>query len=260
MNHEVISEFYKSVDLFSEFSDEELTELAKCTELKKLSPNSLLFSENNTRSNIYIIFDGEIELFKKTPFGEEKRLSFFSKYDVLGEATLTDNSPHSTSARALLDTTVFMINRKCFFELFKKNGESAVKIYSHIARVISRRMSNTNTRIVNIGAQYESGRVRREHDLLGERDIPSEAYYGVQTLRALENFNISGVSLNFYPVIIEALAMVKMAAAQANYDLGLLSKPVKEAIVQACNEIINGKYHKNFVVDMIQGEPEPLPI
>jgi aspartate ammonia-lyase len=75
----------------------------------------------------------------------------------------------------------------------------------------------------------------------------------VQTLRALENFNISGVTLNFYPVLIEALAMVKKAAALANHDLGLLSKPITNAIVQACDEIINGKFHSHFVVDMIQG-------
>ncbi|OFY13440.1 MAG: aspartate ammonia-lyase [Bacteroidetes bacterium GWE2_42_24] len=114
-------------------------------------------------------------------------------------------------------------------------------------------MRQTNSRLVNSAAQYLSGRTRTEHDLLGEREVPYENYYGVQTLRGLENFNISGVSLNFYPALIEALAMVKMAAAKANHDLGLLSKPVTDAIVQACDEIINGKYHYHFVVDMIQG-------
>jgi aspartate ammonia-lyase len=114
-------------------------------------------------------------------------------------------------------------------------------------------MSAANTRVINIAAQYQSGRTRSEHDLLGDREVPHEYYYGVQTLRALENFNISGVTLNFYPVLIEALAMVKKAAAKANYDLGLLSKPISDAIVQACDEIINGKLHSHFVVDMIQG-------
>jgi aspartate ammonia-lyase len=114
-------------------------------------------------------------------------------------------------------------------------------------------MQFANTRIINYGAQYQSGRTRNEHDLLGYRDVPSEMYYGIQTLRAVENFNISGVTLSFYPVLIEALAMVKMAAAKANHDLGLLSKPITDAIVQTCHEIISGKYHGHFVVDMIQG-------
>ncbi|MEE4256701.1 MAG: aspartate ammonia-lyase [Bacteroidales bacterium] len=107
--------------------------------------------------------------------------------------------------------------------------------------------------MVNAAAQYEAGETRREHDLLGYRDVPNQAYYGIQTLRGLENFNISGVSLNFYPVLVEALAMVKKAAAKANNDLGLLDDDITTAIVIACTEIQNGKYQFHFVVDMIQG-------
>ncbi|MEE4196975.1 MAG: aspartate ammonia-lyase [Bacteroidales bacterium] len=107
--------------------------------------------------------------------------------------------------------------------------------------------------MLNVAAQYESGRTRKEHDLLGDREVPTEYLYGVQTLRAIENFNISGVTLNFFPVIIESLAMVKLAAAQANVELGLLESSVGNAIIRACNEIMNGKYHNHFIVDMIQG-------
>jgi len=107
--------------------------------------------------------------------------------------------------------------------------------------------------MVNVAAQYESGGTRKEHDLLGDRQVPKEYLYGVQTLRAIENFNISGVTLNFFPVIIQALAMVKLAAAKANTELGLLENSLSNAIIRACNEIINGKYHNHFIVDMIQG-------
>jgi aspartate ammonia-lyase len=75
----------------------------------------------------------------------------------------------------------------------------------------------------------------------------------VQTLRAIENFNISGVTLSFYPNLIDALAIVKEAAAEANFELGLLSKDVRDAIVKACEDIKNGKFHNHFAVDMIQG-------
>ncbi|MGE4287919.1 MAG: aspartate ammonia-lyase [Salinivirgaceae bacterium] len=114
-------------------------------------------------------------------------------------------------------------------------------------------MNQANAHLTNAGAQYVSGRTRSEHDLLGDRDVPAEAYYGVQTLRAMENFNISGVTLNFYPVFVQALAMVKLAAAKANNELGLLNNTITDAIVAACDEIIKGKFHKNFAVDMIQG-------
>lgn len=248
-----MNEFLKDIELFKDLNDEELKLLADNLEEIKLQPNSLLFSENSPRKYLYIIFDGEIELYKTTTFGEEKRLTFFKKYDFLGEGSLMDDYPHSTSARSILITTVFAISREKFTALSRKQPSIAFKVLSRVSRVISRRMRLTSTRVINAGAQYISGRTRREHDMLGERDVPFEYYYGIQTLRALENFNISGVTLAMYPVLIEAMAMVKMAAAEANFELGLLPGNIHKSLVQACGEIIAGKFHTHFVVDMIQG-------
>ena len=83
--------------------------------------------------------------------------------------------------------------------------------------------------------------MRQEHDLLGYRELPDEAYYGVQTLRCTENFMITGIRLSAYPEFIRALAMVKYAAAQANHALSLLDTETAEAIKAACTEIIDGK-------------------
>ncbi len=94
---------------------------------------------------------------------------------------------------------------------------------------------------------------RIEHDLLGERQVPAEAYYGIHTLRALENFPISGTPISNHPSLIHALACVKQACAQANHQLGLLDGRKTKAIVQACQEIRAGKLHDQFVVDVIQG-------
>ena len=241
--------FIKNIELFKGLSEEELEVLVLNLEQKEFKKGELLFEEHGPRKDIFIIYKGEVELFKSIHFGAETRLSYFKKGDFLGEGSWADDSPHSTSARALQSTTVFSINKKYFNE----NGPSAVKIFSNIARVISRRMRHANNRMVNVAAQYESGRTRTEHDLLGEREVPNEYLYGVQTLRAIENFNISGVTLSFFPILIESLAMVKLAAARANGELGLIEESVTNAIVRACNEIINGKYHNHFIVDMIQG-------
>lgn len=248
-----IKEFLKQIQLFKELNDSQLKVICEKIKVENFPANSMVFNENNVRQNLFVIYDGEVELFKRTPYGGEKRLSIFSKYDFLGEGALMDDSPHSTSARATIDSVIFILSRDSFKQLMKEDNETAVAILSSIGRVISRRMSAANTRVINIAAQYQSGRTRNEHDLLGNREVPHEYYYGVQTLRAIENFNISGVTLDFYPVLIEALAMVKKAAAKANYDLGLLSKPISGAIVQACDEIINGRLNSHFVVDMIQG-------
>ena len=94
---------------------------------------------------------------------------------------------------------------------------------------------------------------RVESDLIGEREIPECALYGVQTLRGIENFRISKFHLNEYPLFIKGLAITKEAAAIANHELGLLTDAQKDAIVQACEEIREGKWHDMFPVDMIQG-------
>jgi aspartate ammonia-lyase len=98
-----------------------------------------------------------------------------------------------------------------------------------------------------------SEKVRVEHDLLGDKEVPENAYYGVHTLRAVENFPVTGTPISHYPDLIRALADVKLAAARANEELGLLPHDIAEAIVAACREIKAGALHKEFVVDVIQG-------
>jgi aspartate ammonia-lyase len=95
--------------------------------------------------------------------------------------------------------------------------------------------------------------MRIEHDLLGERSVPASAYYGVQTARGLDNFHISGVELCLYPDLIRALAMVKMAAARANFDCAQFSREILTGIEGACQEIIDGKLHDQFRLDVFQG-------
>lgn len=94
---------------------------------------------------------------------------------------------------------------------------------------------------------------RLEKDLLGEAQVPSAAYFGVQTQRACENFNLSGIPLNHYPQLVNALALVKLACAKANHKIGSLDSVKLEAIEKAVELILEGKYHDQFVVDMIQG-------
>ncbi|WP_432034774.1 aspartate ammonia-lyase [Streptomyces cucumeris] len=94
---------------------------------------------------------------------------------------------------------------------------------------------------------------RREHDLLGDREVPADAYWGIHTLRASENFPVTGTPIATYPHLINALAAVKEAAARANEDLGLLTPAKADAIAAACEEIRGGRLHDQFTVDVIQG-------
>src|SRR6187431_101281 len=99
----------------------------------------------------------------------------------------------------------------------------------------------------------QAQQTRTEKDLLGEKQIPADAYYGVQTLRALENFQISGVKTNFYPDYVKSYAIVKLAAARANTEVGRMKKDRMDAIEKACQAVINGKYHDQFLTDLYQG-------
>src|SRR6187455_888078 len=110
------------------------------------------------------------------------------------------------------------------------------------------------TLLMLVSFQYtQAQQTRTEKDLLGEKQIPFDAYYGVQTLRALENFQISGVKTNFYPDYVKAYAITKLAAARANTEVGRMKKDRMDAIEKACQDVIDGKYHDQFLTDLYQG-------
>lgn len=94
---------------------------------------------------------------------------------------------------------------------------------------------------------------RIESDLIGELEIPQQAYYGVQTQRAINNFKISTSKLSDYPEFVKGLAIVKWAAAKTNFELNVLDEKIYKVIADVCQEIIDGKLHAEFPVDMIQG-------
>jgi aspartate ammonia-lyase len=253
MEQNALVNFLSEVQLFDGLGIDELKKIAEITESKKYHAGEYLFQENTHRVNLFIILTGKVELVKRTHFGQEKLLRIFEKADFLSEGALMDDYPHSTSGKVVENSEVLIISKSNFDKMFKDDYNVALRILSTVSRLISRRMSVTTSQVVGVQAQYISGKTRMEHDLLGEREVPYEYYYGVQTLRGLENFNITGIALNHYPNLIRALAEVKMAAAKANHKLGLLNDDIHNAIIKACEEIINGKYHVHFVVDMIQG-------
>jgi aspartate ammonia-lyase len=139
--------------------------------------------------------------------------------------------------------------------MVKENATLYAALVGRAARAISQRLAATDATLVGRGRtmSFSGARFRTEKDLLGEREVPEDALYGVQTLRALENFPISGTPLREFPSLIEALAAVKEAAAQTNADLGLLEPELCDAIVRAAREVRAGRHHEHFLVDMIQG-------
>ena len=99
----------------------------------------------------------------------------------------------------------------------------------------------------------EDKKFRVESDLLGELKVPADALYGVQTQRGINNYHISRKTMSMYPDFIIAIAYVKLAAVETNHTLGVINDEISGAIAQACRELIDGKFHDNFPIDMMQG-------
>jgi aspartate ammonia-lyase len=233
-------------------SDDERKYLATLARSTEYAAGTFIFHESQPRRLLGIVISGHIRL-QKGMRGQPTTLAVLGPGDSYGEGSLLDDYPHSTSAVTLDPTTVLEFPREALAQL----PESAPALYSKLAvgaaRIIASRLRGANQGLAGISDAYLSGELRAEKDLLGSRDVPDQYYYGIQTLRAVENFPITGIPIAQYPHLINGLAAVKEAAALANQELGLLAPDVSTAIVRACQEIRSGRMHNEFVVDVIQG-------
>ena len=247
------SELLSKIELFSDIPKKALASFAELLNTHHYQAGDSLFTSEDLSDTLYLIDYGSLQLFD-TEEGKELSLTVFSDKEFIGEALLI-GPVHKlgVNARFLSDSLIYTIKRSALIELLEKRGDLALILSSTVSQIIIRRMQHANTRYENISNLYTSSQGRIEKDLLGEKLVPENAYYGVQTLRALENFNISGITLNFYPDFIRGLVKVKKAAALANCELGHIPPKTTDAITQACDEIVLGMLHNHFIVDMIQG-------
>ena len=231
-----------------------LHRLAQIVEPATFPAGTFLFEEGMPRRMLAIITEGAVAI-EKQASGRSERLATLGPGEAVGEGILLDESPHGTTARALQDTHAFVLRADQVRQTLKDHPQLYASLVARAARAISRRLRAADATLVGRGRTLGFGgtRHRLEHDLLGDREVPGEALYGIQTLRALENFPITGVPLREFPALIGALAAVKEAAALANLDLRLLTPEVADAIVAAAREIRGGRHHDHFLVDMIQG-------
>ncbi len=241
------------IEVFKTLDESELDLIFSKFEKLEAKEGMFLFRVNDRRQYFYIVEKGSVELLKIAPYGKEVKVITFRKNDFFGEGGLLDDAPHSTSAKTNKETILYRLKKSDFDLLFDEHPKLVSKILAQISRVMSRRLSNATAVASGTASQYLSGKSRLEHDLLGEREVPDEAYYGIQTLRAQENFPITGVSISLYSDMIIALAQIKKAAIKANHDNGLIPENIYKAVSKACDEIIDRKFHSHFVVDVIQG-------
>jgi aspartate ammonia-lyase len=243
----------KRVVLFQHLTDQDLQEVAERINRRSYKLGDYLFRAGDERSELMIIQSGEVEICRGV--GEvERPVARLGEGNFTGEGAMLGDEIHETSCRAVVDTRVLSLERRAIDEIFGRSPDATRKMLSQVARVMAYRLSYaTYSHLGTAVPVFLGGAVRLEHDLLGERQVPADAYYGIQTLRGVENYDITGIALSHYPQFIRALAMVKKAASKANHKLGDLPKEIADAIGAACDEIIAGNLHNQFVVDMIQG-------
>jgi aspartate ammonia-lyase len=243
-----VSRMLRSADLMRRLDDADIEYLAGHVRVLGHLAGTTIFHESQPRRFWGLVLKGKIEL-QKGPRARPRTIAVLGPGDSFGEGSLLDDYPHSTSAVVLEATEIAQLRREVMDHLSSEKPDLYARLMAAAASVIAARLHTRDS----VGESYASGEVRREKDLLGERDIDARHYYGIQTLRAVENFPITGIPIAQYPLLIKALAAVKEASALANTDLGLLEQNVADAIVRACREIRDGNLHNEFVVDVIQG-------
>jgi aspartate ammonia-lyase len=241
----------RSHPLTRELSSEDRNYLISRGRVLGYLPGTYVFHESQPRRAFGVVLRGRLEL-QTGQRGRPTVLESLGPGESFGEGSLLDDYPHSSSAFVREALEAFELPREALPAIARERPELHSRLVSGAARIIAERVSSAG-RIAGGEAAFLSGAVRREHDLLGERDVPDRHYYGLQTMRAVENFPITGVPISQYPQLINALAAVKEAAAETNRDLGLLEEGIADAIIRAAREIRGGRLHGEFVVDVIQG-------
>lgn len=232
----------------------ELAAIVEKGQIVEYQGGACLFHESTPREWFGIVVDGQVEIVRGL-HGRQTHLATVTEGALISEGILLDERAHGASAFARgSGTRVLQVPLAILNEVKTDKPEIFYRIVARVAQRISDRLRAASDLLAGqAAAAPQIASYRTEHDSLGERELPNNAYYGVQTVRAMENFAISGVPLRNFAHFVDALAYVKKAAAQANAELKCLDEKMADAIARACDEILKGKLHDQFVVDMMQG-------
>ncbi|HVB08899.1 MAG TPA: aspartate ammonia-lyase [Bacillota bacterium] len=237
---------------FEDFTDDEHAALAGLTVRCTYGAGDWLFHESAPRDWFGIVEQGEVELLQGR-YGDTSHLGIAGPGALLAEEAWLDEQPHTASAVARGAVTTLQVSREQIRSLRRTQPDLFYRVLARVARQVGERLRLERDRMAGRRSPGLTGHTRTEHDLLGEREIPDTAYYGIQTQRAVENFPLSGIRIGTFGALIDALAYVKKACAQANAELGVLEQPLADAISAACDEILAGRLRDEFVVDIFQG-------
>jgi aspartate ammonia-lyase len=250
---EITREQIANVAASMEIPADELANFVTLGEKIRFRKGDYLFHESTPRQFFGIVLAGKINL-QRGLAGRNVTIACLTEGAVIGESLFIDELSHSVSGLALDDVELWAIARARIENFRREKPELFYRLVGRAARRISLRLRETTELLIHSDRhRAEISGYRLEHDSLGEREVSNGHYYGVQTMRAVENFPFSGIRLSHFQHLVNAFAHVKKAAASANAELGVLDPVIADAIGQACDRILAGELHEHFVVDMVQG-------
>ncbi|MGI9273809.1 MAG: aspartate ammonia-lyase [Endozoicomonas sp.] len=226
---------------------------AKLFSPHRFEASEVIHKEGTRREQLVLIKSGVVEVMQLTEGKPSNPLITYGSGDALGEGVLLGDADYFTTAIAKTRVESLVADGDKLREILDNDINLKARIYGRVINGLLMRMTRLAPRGTPDSLELLPGNTRMERDLLGDKAVPADAYFGVQTARALDNFQITGVPISLYPDFIASFAMVKIAAAKANCDCGVISREVCDGIVAAASEIIQGKLLEQFSVDVIQG-------
>jgi aspartate ammonia-lyase len=213
----------------------------------------VLHRQDTPRDRLLVVDEGAVDICRTEGPEQGAPLITYGPGDVLNEGVLVGIGNHSTTAIAKTPVKALVADGAALRLIMDSDPDLKATVYHRIIERLAERLDRLAPLASPDALQMTSGETRIERDLLGEKAVPADAYFGIQSARALDNFKITGVPVSLYPDFIAALAMVKWASAKANCDCGVISAEIRDGIVSASEELIQGKLHEQFSVDVIQG-------
>ena len=233
-----VVEIISKLPVLQEIDRGQAEEIAAHFSEARYAAGEVLHREQERRELLIIIQEGTVEVRKQLGAKPEVPLITYGPGDVLAEAVLLEDTEHSTSAVARTPVTALVAPGDKLRAIMDEDLPLKAHVYRRIIDGLTQRLGRLAPQSAPDALDLIPGNARTEQDLLGPRDVPADAYFGVQTSRALENFQITGVPISLYPDFVAAFAMVKIASAKGNRDCGVITPEVCDGIVAAAEEII----------------------
>lgn len=246
-------EIISRIPALQELEIEQASRIAALFSQHRFYVGEIIHEEGARRDRLVLIESGVVEVLRLVEGKPSVPLITYGPRDALGEGVLLGESCYATTAIAKTPVSALVADGDKLRAMLDEDTELKAKIYGRVIDNLLSRLSRLAPQGAPDTLELIAGNTRLERDLLGDKEVPADAYFGVQTARALENFQITGVPISLYPDFIASFALVKIAAAKANRDCGVISEEVCEGIVAAANEVVQGKFLEQFSVDVIQG-------